>query len=61
MTTNKPAVAATTPNAPRVFDVERKHGVGQFLRSDSTAAKVMASMRGDSRNFYSIAARARMR
>jgi hypothetical protein len=52
-------VTATIPNAPRVFDLDRKHGVGQFLRAHPEAAKVMARMRGDSKNFYSIAARAR--
>lgn len=51
---------AITPNAPREFDVERKHAVGQFLRANPTAAKVMASMRGDSKGFFSIEARARL-
>jgi hypothetical protein len=57
----KAVAPATTPNAPRTFDVERKHGVGQFLRAHSEAARVMARMRSDSKEFYSIAARARMR
>ncbi|MFL9902173.1 hypothetical protein PQR71_29225 [Paraburkholderia fungorum] len=59
MTTNN--TTATTPNAPRSFDTDRKHGVGQFLRSHPEAARVMARMRSDSKEFYSIAARARMR
>jgi hypothetical protein len=55
------AAPATTHNAPRVFDDSRKHGVGQFLRAHPEAARVMARMRSDSKEFYSIAARARMR
>jgi anti-sigma factor RsiW len=56
MTTNN-TTTATTPNAPRSFDVDRKHGVGQFLRAHPEAARVMARMRSDSKSFFSIAAR----
>jgi hypothetical protein len=60
MTTNN-TTTATTPNAPREFSLDRKHGVGQFLRAHPEAARVMARMRSDSKEFYSIAARARKR
>ncbi|WP_155754001.1 hypothetical protein [Burkholderia vietnamiensis] len=56
--TNK--VTATIPGAARAFDLDRKHGVGQFLRAHPDAARVMARMRGDSKGFYSIEARARL-
>jgi hypothetical protein len=46
MTTNN-TTTATTPNAPRTFDENRTHNVGQFLRANPLAAKVMASMRGN--------------
>jgi hypothetical protein len=55
--TNGSGFTATTPNAPRAFDTDRKHGVGQFLRAHPEAARVMARMRSDSRRFFSIAAR----
>lgn len=53
-------VTVTTPQTPRAFDVERKHGVGQFLRAHPEAARVMARMRSDSKGFFSIVARARL-
>jgi hypothetical protein len=59
MTTNNTTTTATAPNAQRAFDLDRKHGVGQFLRAHPEAARVMARMRSDSKGFYSIEARFR--
>jgi hypothetical protein len=60
MTTNN-TTTATTPNAPREFDFSRKHGVGQFLRTDTQAAAVMRNMRKDAAGMFSIQARAALK
>lgn len=55
MNTNKTTVA-TTPNAPRVFDTDRKHGVGQFLRAHPEALRVMKRLNEEQRGIDSLGA-----
>lgn len=57
----KATAPVTTPNAPRTFDFSRKHGVGQFLRTDTQAAAVMRNMRKDTAGMFSIQARATLK
>jgi hypothetical protein len=61
MTTNHPARFATTnntttPNAPRTFDVERKHGVGQFLRAHPEALRVVKRLHSEQRDWDTLGA-----
>ena len=48
-------------NKAREFNLERTHSVGQYLRSDTAAARVMAGYRREQQGAFSLRARAKFK
>lgn len=66
MNRNKSAVSPLVTsyeqkNAPRVFDTDRKHGVGQFLRAFPQAATTMRKLRTGDTGMFSLQQRASLK
>ena len=48
-------------NKAREFNLERTHAVGQYLRSDTAAARVMAGYRREQQGAFSLQSRAKFK